>query len=78
MTKNNPLIEPAIEKLSEEAGNKYILCNVVAKRAKEIIKAEQNNERKEDEYKKEITLAAEELDRNDLVVENLKPEKEIE
>ena len=67
------LIEPAIEKLAEQAGNKYILCNVVSKRAKEILKAEQENELKQSNNKKEITLAAEELKNEELVVEYAKP-----
>ena len=65
------LIEPAIEKLAEEAGNKYILCNVISKRAKEIIKAEQNNEQKVNHEYKEITEAAIELENNELQIEKI-------
>ena len=64
------LIEPAIEKIAEEAGNKYILCNVVSKRAKEILK-EKNDPTydKKDLDIKEITEAALELDNKELIVE---------
>lgn len=66
------LIEPAIERLSEEAGNKYILCNVVSKRAKEIIKEKNDpNYEKKDNAIKEISEAAIELDNKELVVEYL-------
>lgn len=66
------LIEPAIERLSEEAGNKYILCNVVSKRAKEIIKEKNDpNYEKKDNAIKEISEAAMELDNKELVVEYL-------
>ena len=30
-------LEPPIEKLIDEAGNKYILCSLVSKRAKELL-----------------------------------------
>lgn len=76
--KKTKLIEPAIEKLSEKAGNKYILCNVVAKRAKEIIK-EKNDPSydKKDDGVKEITEAAMELEKDELEIENL-PEEIVE
>lgn len=66
------LIDPAIEKLSEKAGNKYILCNVISKRAKEILK-----EKKDPSYNikdnmeiKEISQAADELEEGKLEIEN--------
>ncbi|MBQ7307051.1 MAG: DNA-directed RNA polymerase subunit omega [Clostridia bacterium] len=72
------LIEPAIEKIAEEAGNKYILCNVVSKRAKEILK-EKNDPTydKKDLDIKEITEAAFDLDNKELIVE-LKQTKTVE
>lgn len=69
------LIKPAIEQLAEKAGNKYILCNVVSKRAKEIVKAEQNNEEMIDERIKEITKAAQEFESGDFVIENRQNEE---
>ena len=54
------MIEPAIDKLLEKTnGNRYVLCNVVAKRAKEI----ESVRRLElaDQDKKSISLACEEI-----------------
>lgn len=54
------MIEPSIDKLlSKTDGNKYVLCTVVAKRAKEI----ENVRRLElaDQDKKAISLACEEV-----------------
>ncbi len=54
------MIEPSIDKLlSQTKGNKYILCNVVSKRAKEI----ESVRRLElaDQDKKAISLACEEV-----------------
>lgn len=54
------MIEPSIDKLlSKTNGNKYALCTVVAKRAKEI----ENVRRLElaDQDKKAISLACEEV-----------------
>ena len=54
------MIEPAIDKLLEKTnGNRYILCNIVSKRAKEI----ESVRRLElaDQDKKSISLACEEV-----------------
>ncbi len=54
------MIEPSIDKLlAKTNGNKYVLCTVVAKRAKEI----ENVRRLElaDQDKKAISLACEEV-----------------
>ena len=54
------MIEPSIDKLlSQSKGNKYILCNVVSKRAKEI----ESVRRLElaDQDKKAISIACEEV-----------------
>ena len=54
------MIEPSIDKLlSKTKGNKYVLCNVITKRAKEI----ESVRRLElaDQDKKAITLASEEI-----------------
>lgn len=54
------MIEPSIDKLlAKTEGNKYVLCTVVAKRAKEI----ENVRRLElaDQDKKAISLACEEV-----------------
>ena len=54
------MIEPSIDKLLEKTnGNRYVLCTVVAKRAKEI----ESVRRLElaDQDKKSITIACEEL-----------------
>ncbi|MBO5395074.1 MAG: DNA-directed RNA polymerase subunit omega [Clostridia bacterium] len=54
------MIEPSIDKLlSKTKGNKYVLCNVVTKRAKEI----ESVRRLElaDQDKKAISLACEEV-----------------
>jgi len=54
------MIEPSIDKqLSKTKGNKYVLCNLITKRAKEI----ESVRRLElaDQDKKAITLACEEI-----------------
>ena len=54
------MIEPAIDKLlTKTKGNKYVLCNTITKRAKEI----ESVRRLElaDQDKKAITLACEEI-----------------
>ena len=54
------MIEPSIDKMLEKTnGNRYILCTIVAKRAKEI----ENMRRLElaDQDKKAISIACEEL-----------------
>lgn len=63
------MIEPAIDKLLEKTnGNRYVLCNVIAKRAKEI----ESVRRLElaDQDKKSISLACEEI-----VAGKVKPSK---
>ena len=73
------LIEPAIEKIAEEAGNKYILCNVVSKRAKEILKEKNEpNYDKKDAEMKEITEAALEIENKELVVMDQVKTEEVE
>lgn len=53
------LLEPPVEELVERVGNKYKLCNLVARRANEIQKKNiiENVESKENE----ISIAAEEV-----------------
>ena len=54
------MIEPAIDKLLEKTnGNRYVLCNIIAKRAKEI----ESVRRLElaDQDRKSISLACEEI-----------------
>ena len=34
-------LEPPIEKVIDEAGNKYILCSLISKRAKELLLSRQ-------------------------------------
>lgn len=54
------MIEPAIDKLlAQTNGNRYVLCNIVAKRAKEI----ESVRRLElaDQDKKSISIACEEV-----------------
>lgn len=61
------LLEPPIEQLSEKVGNKYTLCNLVAKRAKQIQK--QNFENEINPEVKEITQAAEEVFEGKVVID---------
>ena len=54
------MIEPAIDKLLQQTnGNRYVLCNIISKRAKEI----ESVRRLElaDQDKKSISLACEEI-----------------
>lgn len=53
------LLEPAIEELVDTVGNKYKLCNLVAKRANEIQK--KNLVENIDSKDNEITVAAKEV-----------------
>ncbi len=53
------ITKPAIDQLADKAGNKYILCCIIAKRAKEL-----NIKQEKDEFKtdvKTISYAANEL-----------------
>ncbi len=53
------ITKPAIDTLARKAGNKYILCCAISKRAKEL-----NNKQESDEFKsdiKTISFAANEL-----------------
>ena len=54
------MIYPSIDKLLNEVGSKYLLVNIVSKRAKELIE-KKNYQMKESEYKstKEIGRALE-------------------
>ena len=61
------MIKPAIEEMAKKTGNKYVLCNVVSKRAKEIQKSKYQNEMQES-GEKEITAAANELENDQLKV----------
>lgn len=56
------MIYPSIDKLLNQVGSKYLLVNIVAKRAKEMIETE-HYQMKENEYvsKKEIGKALEEV-----------------
>ncbi len=63
------MIEPSIDKLVEKTGgNRYVLCTVIAKRAKEIETV--NRAALADQDKKAITLASEEV-----VAGKVKPSK---
>ena len=44
------MIYPSIDKLLNEVGSKYLLVNIVSKRAKELIE-KKNYQMKESEYK---------------------------
>ena len=59
------MIYPSIDKLLNQIGSKYLLVNVVAKRAKEM-KETDHYQMKEHEYvsKKEIGKALEEVAKN--------------
>ena len=61
------MIYPSIDKLLNQVGSKYLLVNVVSKRAKEL-QDKQNFQMKENEYKstKEIGRALEEIS-NELI-----------
>ncbi len=62
------MIYPSIDKILTKVGSKYLLVNVVAKRAKEMIRDEYY-QMKESEYvsKKEIGKALEEISK-DLII----------
>lgn len=62
------MIYPSIDKILTKVGSKYLLINVVAKRAKEMIRDEYY-QMKESEYvsKKEIGKALEEISK-DLII----------
>ena len=59
------MIYPSIDKLLNEVGSKYLLVNIVSKRAKELAE-KMNYQMKESEYKsaKEIGRALEEVSNN--------------
>lgn len=59
------MIYPSIDKLLTQVGSKYLLVNIVAKRAKEMEKTE-FYQMKENEYtsKKDIGRALEEVSKN--------------
>ena len=61
------MIYPSIDKLINQVGSKYLLVNVVSKRAKEL-QDKKNFQMKENEYKstKEIGRALEEIS-NELI-----------
>ena len=61
------MIYPSIDKLLNKVGSKYLLVNVVSKRAKEL-QEKKNFQMKENEYKstKEIGRALEEIS-NELI-----------
>lgn len=61
------MIYPSIDKLLNQVGSKYLLVNVVSKRAKEL-QDKQNFQMKESDYKstKEIGRALEEIS-NELI-----------
>ncbi len=60
------IAKPPIDKLTEIAGNKYILCVSVAKRAKQINEMQQKDLISTDV--KTITMAAAELDENKIKI----------
>lgn len=53
------MIEPPIDKLVEKAGNRYVLCNLISKRAKNIETVKGNE--LADKDKKSISIACEEI-----------------
>lgn len=59
------MIYPSIDKLLNQVGSKYLLVNIVSKRAKEMQETE-HFQMKENEYisKKEIGRALEEVSKN--------------
>lgn len=59
------MIYPSIDKLLNEVGSKYLLVNLISKRAKEM-REKNNYQMKEHEYKstKEIGRALEEVSNN--------------
>lgn len=59
------MIYPSIDKLLNQVGSKYLLVNIVSKRAKEM-KATDHYQMKSNEYvsKKEIGKALEEVSKN--------------
>ena len=59
------MIYPSIDKILTKVGSKYLLVNVVSKRAKEMVR-EEYYQMKESEYvsKKEIGKALEEISKN--------------
>ena len=59
------MIYPSIDKLLNEVGSKYLLVNIVSKRAKELAE-KKNYQMKESEYKsaKELGRALEEVSNN--------------
>ncbi len=59
------MIYPSIDKLTNQVGSKYLLINVVARRAKEM-EATNHYQMKESEYKssKPIGRAMEEISKN--------------
>ena len=59
------MIYPSIDKLLNQVGSKYLLVNIVSKRAKEM-KANQHYQMKDNEYisKKEIGKALEEVSKD--------------
>lgn len=59
------MIYPSIDKLLNQVGSKYLLVNIVSKRAKEM-KETEHYQMKEHEYisKKEIGKALEEVSKN--------------
>lgn len=61
------MIYPSIDKLLNQVGSKYLLVNIVSKRAREMCE-KKNYQMKENEYKstKEIGRALEEIS-NDLI-----------
>ncbi len=61
------MIYPSIDKLLNQVGSKYLLVNIVAKRAREM-EEKKNYQLKESEYvsKKEIGKSLEEIS-NDLI-----------
>lgn len=61
------MIYPSIDKLLNQVGSKYLLVNVISKRAKEL-QEKKNFQMKENEYKstKEIGRALEEIS-NELI-----------
>lgn len=64
------MIDPAVDILVEKAGNKYIACNLMAKRAKNIDNVRGSDLAGQD--KKSITLACEEIAAGKVVPSKIK------
>ena len=73
--KGNSMIDPPIKRLLEKVDSRYELISIVSKRARQII---DGNESLVDEgFKKPVTIAINEVDRELLNIEKIEEEKEV-